>query len=193
MARSERQKQKARQKKSVKRRGKQELRRSRNATASRLRRAGLSTVMEWPFGDAFIGEAWHEQGARFPVFVTRKHPSGEMAAAFFELDLGLQGVTHARLEKHVHPGVFQKTLAEVSEQDQALMIVSPEHALACVEAAWELSEKGDFELPRGFASARAFFGDLMPSDEVELLTGQQAHPEKKSGGFWSSLKDKLGS
>ena len=191
MARSERQKQKARQKKSAKRRGKQEARRSRNASMSRLKRAGLSAVMEWPFGDAFVGEAWHEQGGRFPVFVTRKHPSGEMAAAFFELDLSGPGVTHAKLETHVHPGVFQRTLAEVSENDQPLMVVSPAHALACVEAAWQLSEDNGRELPRGFASARAFFAELKPSEEVELLTGQD-ESEKKSGGFWSSLKDRLG-
>jgi hypothetical protein len=192
MARSERQKQKANQRKQARRKDKQDVRRSRNATLSKVRRAGLSQVMEWPFGDAYIGEAWHERGARFPVFVTRRHPSGEMAAVFFELDLGVQGVTHAKLESHVHPGVFQKTLAEVSEQDQALMIVSPAHALACVEAAWELSEAGGHELPRGFASARAFFGELQASDDVELLTGQEEQPGKKTGGFWSSLKERLG-
>ncbi len=192
MARSERQKQKAQERKQQKRSGKQDVRRSRSATLSKLRRAGLSQVMEWPFGDAYIGESWHQTGSRFPVLVTRRHASGEMAAVFFELDLELQGVRAARLESHVHPGVFQRTLAEVSEEDQPLMIVSPAHALACVEAAWELSERGDFELPRGFASARAFFGELQPSDDVELLTGQDAPPDKEvSRGFWDSLKARL--
>lgn len=173
---SEKRKQKAREKRKAKRAAKQKTRRVRNQNAAASSSASLDQILGWPLGEAWLGQDWHEQGARVPAVITRSHPSGGIAAAMFDLDLRERGVVRSALLVGLDQDELNRRLAELS--DSAPMVqIAPGHVLACVEAARGLSE----DLPDDFEHARALFGDLEVDRSIEVLTGAPPEPEKKKG------------
>jgi len=171
-------KQKSLEKKKARRAKKQKTRRVRNQAASTSTGTPLKTMLGWNLGDAWVGQDWHEQGARIPVVVTRAHPGGGIAAAIFDLDLSGGGVIRAGVAGPLQENELNDRLAKISEA-APMVQVGPGHALACVAAAEALTD----ELPQGWSDARAMFGDLELDASIEILTGTPPEPEKKKGLF----------
>ncbi|MCP4808609.1 MAG: hypothetical protein GY913_08280 [Proteobacteria bacterium] len=174
---SERKKQQKRQKASKKRSKKQAVRRSRNASNKQVKGAGLSDMLEWPLAEAWIGQDWHERGARFPAVITREHSSGDMAAAVFDVDLSGPGIVKAELLTHISRPELQSHLARISEA-MPMMEIAPGHVLGAVDAGWNMNGES---LPPGFARARALFGELEADARIEFLTGPPEVAQKKQG------------
>ncbi|HJN78074.1 MAG TPA: hypothetical protein QGF58_29440 [Myxococcota bacterium] len=175
---SDKKRQKTREKKKAKRATKQKTRRVRNLNAATSTQAtSLRTILGWPLGEAWIGQDWHEQGARVPALITRAHPSGGIAAAVFDLDLESDGVVRAALLVGLDDNELHHRLAELSETSP-MVETTAGVVLACVEAAAGLDE-----LPAGFADARAMFGELELDGSVEILTGTPPEPKRKKGLF----------
>lgn len=175
----ERKKQQKRQKQAKKRATRQTVRRTQTRSQRQVRSAGLSEMLEWPLTEAWLGQDWHEQGARVPAVIVREHTSGTLVAAVFDIDLSGPGVVKAALLEGLQQPQLQHHLSQISGE-MGLMQVTAGHVLSVVEAGWDLSDEGG-TLPTGFARARALFGELTADDRIEVLTGPPEQASQKQG------------
>jgi len=88
---SAKRRQKARQRKAVKRKKKRAV--SRAWTQSP--RALLRSSGDWPLHECLLAEEWQEERAIIQILVARRSPSGQIAIGTFLVDLGCLGVKSA--------------------------------------------------------------------------------------------------
>ncbi|MCB9742146.1 MAG: hypothetical protein H6740_06070 [Alphaproteobacteria bacterium] len=182
--------QKKRQKAKVK---SAERKRSRSARVDRervQRDVSMDEVLEWPLGDAFLSQDWHEQGPRVTAVFTRQHYGGTVAAMVFDVDLREQGVVSMEALLGVPEGELHMQLAQRSQQ-KALMVVDPGLVVKVVREGRAHGEKGGFPQAEGLDAAQAFFGDVRPSVQ-EVLVGAEPPPPPPAEGLFASLKRRFG-
>jgi hypothetical protein len=90
---SAKKRQKARQRKAARRKKKA----TRKTTASRPQspRAMFRTSGSWPLYECLVTKSWQEKGEIVQILVSRRSPSGQIAAGTFLVDLGCLGVKNA--------------------------------------------------------------------------------------------------
>lgn len=170
-----------------------DARRARGSRRPPGAKADVSDAVDWPVGDAWVGEGWHERGARVDALFTRRHADGRVAVAAFELDLAERGVLAVQTVGGASEAAVQGELVRRSSDDRAMVAAEPGLVVRLVRAAAEHGASGGFEPPKGYDAAVALFGDVRPSGD-EILCGTEEAPAQpeRAGGFLASLKRRLG-
>jgi hypothetical protein len=91
---SEKRRQKARQHKAAKRKERKEKGRA-SLSRFQLARFLLRESGSWPLYECLLSKEWQKEGAITQILVTRRSPSGQIAAGMFLVDLGCLGVKNA--------------------------------------------------------------------------------------------------
>lgn len=183
-------KQKNRQKAKVKSAARKRSRAARSERDRVQREVSMDEVLEWPVGDAFLSQDWHEQGPRVTAVFTRQHYGGTVAALIFDVDLREQGVVSIDALFGVPENELHMQLAQRSQQ-KALMVVDPGLVVKVVREGRAHGEKGGHAQAEGLDSAQAFFGDTRPSVQ-EVLVGAEPPPPPVKEGLFASLKRRFG-
>ncbi|MFT5583301.1 MAG: hypothetical protein ACI9VR_000879 [Cognaticolwellia sp.] len=196
MARTERSKQKAREKAKKKSNNRKQARRRQHDSALAAVNAPLSEVAaHWDWSECFASEDWHDRGARVRAFAIRSHETGARTAAIFDIDLDRGGVVGVELMQGAHPGEVQNEVISISG-DKPLMVVDPGVVLALLQAGQRRALDTGASDHKDLEKALEIFGDTGP-DKVTILTGSESDPgddpAPEKEGLWGRLKRSFGS
>ena len=70
---------KARARKKARDRDRHRVAASRRQHMSKVRDISVEEAAAWPLAECYVGDKWHEDGARVPAIFVRKHPSGRVS------------------------------------------------------------------------------------------------------------------
>jgi two-component system cell cycle response regulator DivK len=88
---------KARARKKARDRDRHRVAASRRQHMNKVRDISVEEAAAWPLAECYVGDKWHEDGARVPAIFVRKHPSGRVMAASMDVDLADQGIVDLEL------------------------------------------------------------------------------------------------
>jgi hypothetical protein len=149
-------------------------------------------VADWPLGEAWIGSNWPEQGARVHAALTRRHASGRVAAAIFDVDLKDRGVVDVKILKDVHPAELAQALSQRSTESTPLHVTEPALVAKLVREGAAHGELGGHPQP-DVDEALGLFPDVNPKAATQaILVGDTPPPPPPKEGLWTSLKRRIG-
>lgn len=155
----------------------------------------LDEAVDWPVSECWIGEPWHETGARVHAVFTRRHDDGRVAIAAFEVDLADQGVIEARATAGVSEGAVQGEVARRSEE-HAMVEASPSLVVTLVDAARRHGSSRGHAQPADLDRVTILFGDIEADDARHgIRCGSPDAPEEAPParpGILATLKRRLG-
>jgi hypothetical protein len=188
MSNDERRAQKKREKQKKKRDEARASRGSRRpppgAPGAAPRETGVAGAERWPVAECYLSEHWHEQGARVHAAFARKHAEGDVAVAFFEVDLTAEGVVEALARGGVTSDQVLGEVARRSEASGRSMNVADPALVAKVVltglAHGRANGKADVT---GLSAALGLLGDEDGSSapEAVLVGAAPPVPAKKKG------------
>jgi hypothetical protein len=126
----------------------------------------------WPVHECWATEEWYEQGARVHVTFARRHESGRVAAAFFDVDLAEAGVVQASWRDDLTEQGYRYEVSERA-QERVMREVEPALAVKIVQEGLAWGERRGHDQAEGAARAMALFGDVRASKARDaVLTGR---------------------
>lgn len=157
----------------------------------------MEQAARWPVWDCWASENWHEQGAHVYCCFARRHDDGQVAAAFFELDLSDKGVVEVATKAPITQGEVHAELAKVAGEELAMLSVDPMLVVKLVDTARDFGEKQGHRQPSNLGKARKIFGGIRGSkarEEIRVGTPDPnaPPPKKASGGWLDGVKGMLG-
>lgn len=154
--------------------------------------AGFKQASQWPVGDCWATDTYGERGAQVLVAFSRVHESGRVAVAFFDLDLGEDGVRDVTTFGNVTEA---QVMGEVGLRggDDTVIQVDPALAVKLVLTARDIMYSSDTP-PKSYADAISLFGDIRAEDSHEdILTGLDDTEEVEAPtGMFHGVKKFLG-
>lgn len=145
-------------------------------------RLGIAECAEWPTGECYLSDNWHEHGPRIVAAFTRRHQDGRIAAAFFEADLRAEGIVEAAFHAPVSEDMVLSEVARRSELlDVPMRLDSPERIAKVLSTARALGEGSD-PLVLAFLDGV----DTGACDDV-ILTGEPPPPPPKKRNLFTFL------
>lgn len=200
-SRREHNQQKARERKRLRDRERSRAAAERRKKEGALAQVSLEQALTWPEGECYLSQAWHEQGAHIYAVFTRKHNSGRVCAALFELDLAEEGVQDVELFMGVKEEQLMARLAALSQQ-HPLVVAGAEMIVHAVRTAHDWGVRQEFEQPEDYTEATRLFGEFkLPPGMPDFKVGREpgaslrpaaAAPEDAPAGLWGRLKRSLG-
>lgn len=194
MAKTERAKQKARDKKKKKAAKRTQARKRQVVAARQAANANLDVAATWDWAECFASETWHERGAMVRTIAVRRHNTEARTAVFFDVDLATGSIAKVDILKGAHPGEIQNEVIRISS-DTPLQVVDPGLVLAIVQAGQRRAAETGAEHHRSLEKGLQIFGDTTP-DQVQLLTGTESDPgqdpDPPAQGLWGRIKSGLG-
>lgn len=193
-SKSEHRKQKNAEKKKLRDRDRRVVAARTREQAKHLRTVSPAEAAEWPVADCYISQSWPDQGPTIHAVFTRKHASGTVAAALFEIDLGERGVISAEAMIGEEP---IRLYAELEKRSQpvSLLIVDPGLVVKAVQEGRAFGKQQGVDEPEELAEILALLGDTPPAPQ-QFLTGREpkrAEPEpSEGGGFLAGLRRRFG-
>jgi hypothetical protein len=192
---------KARARKKARDRERHRVAASKRQHMSKTRDISVEEAAAWPLAECYVGDKWHEDGARIPAIFVRKHPSGRVMAASMDVDLAEQGVVDLELWALQTVNELNMKLAALS-QDTPLLVVPAELVVRIARVAYEHGVREEYEQPEDWAKVELLFGDVTPgagtpdvragrggdSGAAPSAPSTAAEPE----GLWGKLKARLG-
>jgi hypothetical protein len=192
---------KARARKKARDRDRHRVAASRRQHMNKVRDISVEEAAAWPLAECYVGDKWHEDGARVPAIFVRKHPSGRVMAASMDVDLAEQGIVDLELWALQTVNELNMKLATLS-QDTPLLVVPAELVVRIARVAHAHGVKEEYDQPEEWAKVEQLFGDVTPGagtpdvragrggDEggAAATTATSAEPE----GLWGKLKARLG-
>lgn len=151
-----------------------------------------SVGAHWPIGECYLGDGWYERGAHVHAVFTRRSADGQVAAAFFEVDLAERGVVEATSFGNGTDANVQAELVRRSTDEQALATSDPDRVAKLVTTAAAFGAERGHPLPAGYARAIGVFGDLDPDTcRDDILCGAEPEPEPKPPSLFARLKGRF--
>lgn len=156
----------------------------------------VSEALDWPVGEAWMSEDWHEQGAHVHAIFTRQHADGRLAIAAIEADLADRGLVSVKAASGVSDPVLRAELVQRSSDTQAMVEVEPALVVKLARTAEAWGRDRGHVTPASWEAALALFGDVCPGDapqEIRCGSPEMDTPTKPAQeGFFATLKRRLG-
>jgi hypothetical protein len=185
----ERRKAKKGEKQKKKRSGAQKRRAASTVSA---RRAGAAS--DWPVGECYISEHWHERGAQVHAVFSRRHTGGAVAYAHFEVDLTERGVIEASDHRVDQEQLLHAQLAGWSER-KAMVVAEPALVVKLVTEGKAYGRENGHRPPKGYGDAISLFGEVDPGSCTHIIDVGEADTDevpKKKESWLGGLKKRFG-
>jgi hypothetical protein len=190
-----------RQKKNAKAKTKAKKRSTHASRGSNRTSASLAKAGQWPTGDCYLSQNWTDWGQTVHAIFTRRHDSGRLAVALFEIDMARRGIINVRATAQYDEFRLGNDLDQRSSDDSPLLVVEPELIVKLVMESYQFGVSSGHGEPQGYAKSIALFGSITASDSDQfILLGNEDEDgptedvprEPSSEGWLSSIKRAVG-
>jgi hypothetical protein len=160
MARSERKRQQAIQRKNTKRKHKQQV--VRQQSAPRSRRAIAHAAAKWPLYECLMTKNWTDVDEIVQILVARRQEDGPIVVASFLVDLGCLGVKDAALASFETAVEYREEYRDILTGSQPMAKADLNLVAKVIREAVAYAHTLGFDPPRDFREAQILLRDADP-------------------------------